>query len=210
MGLIQYLDSNPQLFIILSVSIIFSFCIHEFSHAFVAYKCGDDTAARLGRLPLNPIKHLDPIGTLLIFFAGFGWAKPVPVNPNKFNNFRIDTIKVAAAGPLSNFLLALIGIFLFKIFYFFLPEELTELFFRQFIFINIVLGILNFIPAKPFDGGEIFSMIFYRKFPSLIRFMNNYQIFVILIIYLFSGLLIFLPASILYLLLAWIFGLPEL
>ena len=210
MGLIQYLNTNPQLFIILSVSIIFSFCIHEFSHAFVAYKCGDDTAARLGRLSLNPLRHLDPVGTLMIFFAGFGWAKPVPVNPTKFNNFKNDTIKVALAGPLSNFALALICSLLIRPFLYLFPSEILEEFFIRFIFINIVLTVINLIPAKPFDGGEVFSMLFYRRFPSLIRIINKYQIFVILIIYLFSSFLIFLPSQILILILSYFFGYDDL
>ena len=121
-----------------------------------------------------------------------------------------DTIKVALAGPLSNFALALISSFLIRPFLYLFPSEILEEFFIRFIFLNIVLTVINLIPAKPFDGGEVFSMLFYRRFPSLIRIINKYQIFVILIIYLFSSFLIFLPSQILILILSYFFGYDDL
>ena len=88
-----------EVLIILLPILIFSLCFHEFSHGYIAYKLGDHTASRNGRLTLNPLAHLDPIGSLMILFVGFGWAKPVPVNPINFSNPRIDMMKVALAGP---------------------------------------------------------------------------------------------------------------
>ena len=98
-----------EVLIILLPILIFSLCFHEFSHGYIAYRLGDHTAARNGRLTLNPLAHLDPIGSLMILFVGFGWAKPVPVNPVNFLNPRVDMIKVAFAGPASNLMLAFLG-----------------------------------------------------------------------------------------------------
>ena len=89
---------STEILIILIPILIFSLCFHEFAHGYIAYKLGDNTAERNGRLTLNPIYHLDPIGSLMILFVGFGWAKPVPVNPSNFKNPRNDMIKVAFAG----------------------------------------------------------------------------------------------------------------
>ena len=95
MGLITLLSSNPTVFILVAVSLIFALCVHEFSHGIIAYHYGDDTAYKNGRLTLNPLNHLDPIGSLMILFIGIGYAKPVPVNPYNLNNPRID-ITIAA------------------------------------------------------------------------------------------------------------------
>ena len=96
------LGLDLEILVILIPILVFSLCVHEFSHGFIAYICGDDTAYKKGRLTLNPIKHLDPTGTIMLLFIGFGYAKPVPVNPYKLKNPNIDIIKVAAAGPISN------------------------------------------------------------------------------------------------------------
>ena len=99
-----------------AVILLVALPIHEFSHAFVAYRLGDDTAARRGRLTLNPLRHLDPLGSLMIFFVGFGWAKPVPVNPyNLRHGPRAGYALVAAAGPASNLLLAVLVAVLWRI-----------------------------------------------------------------------------------------------
>ena len=116
MGLIGVLQNDPTLFVLIAVSLIFALCVHEFSHGIIAYRCGDDTAYKNGRLTLNPINHLDPIGSLMILFIGVGYAKPVPVNPYNLNNPRIDMIKIAAAGPISNFILSFLGVTLATLF----------------------------------------------------------------------------------------------
>ena len=95
-----------EVLIILLPILIFSLCFHEFAHGYIAYRLGDHTASRNGRLTLNPLAHLDLIGSLMILFVGFGWAKPVPVNPVNFSNPRVDMMKVAFAGPASNMILA--------------------------------------------------------------------------------------------------------
>ena len=95
--------------VLLIPTLVFALSFHEFAHAWMAAKCGDNTAARMGRLTLNPMAHLDVIGSLMILFAGFGWAKPVPVDSRLLRNPRTDMMKVAAAGPASNILLAMVS-----------------------------------------------------------------------------------------------------
>jgi Zn-dependent protease len=136
-----------------------AFTVHEFAHAFVAYKFGDPTAQKQGRLTLNPIQHLDPIGTILIFIAGFGWARPVPVNRFFFKNPRLAGILVSIAGPISNLLMAILG---FIVWYAMLgmgtaatlPTFVPE-FLNIFIHLNLVLFVFNLLPFPPLDGYRI-------------------------------------------------------
>jgi len=165
MGIIQYL-SEPTLFIFLCVSLIFSLTFHEYAHGIVAYYYGDDTAYNNGRLTLNPLAHLDPIGTLMILFIGIGYAKPVPVNPHNLSNPRNDIIKVAAAGPISNVILSFISFF---IFYLVQPENNSNLFILLYLLINIniSLAIFNLLPVYPLDGGQIFGNLLAKRNPEL-------------------------------------------
>jgi Zn-dependent protease len=141
-----------------AITLMIAFTFHEFAHAFVAYKFGDMTAQKQGRLTLNPLKHLDPFGTILIFIAGFGWARPVPVNRFFFKKPRLAGVLVSVAGPLSNLVLALIG---FTIQYGIAQTEmgpnLSGLyeFFRVFNWLNLVLFVFNLLPFPPLDGYRI-------------------------------------------------------
>lgn len=140
------------------VILLIALPIHELSHALVAYRLGDDTAARRGRLTLNPLKHLDPIGSLLILIAGFGWAKPVPVNPWKLRfGSRGGYALVAAAGPASNLLMAGLIAVLWRIGLFKgMPLSSAPVqFILAFMSINIVLCIFNLIPLAPLDGSGV-------------------------------------------------------
>ena len=135
-------------------SILFGLSIHEFFHAYTAAKLGDPTAEKQGRLTLNPIAHLDPIGFLLLIFAGFGWAKPVPVNPFAFKHPKRDDILVSIAGPLSNFCSAIFFAIIIKlllVFYrqLFYIEAYGAIIFNMldyFIWINLILAFFNLIP----------------------------------------------------------------
>ena len=207
MGLISILSSNPELFFLISISLVFALCFHEFAHGYIAFIHGDDTAFQSGRLTLNPLKHLDPIGTLMILIIGFGYAKPVPVNPYNLNNPRKDMIKVAAAGPLANFLLAFIGTFgMIVLNEISLLNTSSRLFFQYFCFINIYLGLFNLLPIYPLDGGQIFGNFISKYNPQIFRQLNEYGPKILLGVILFSvvsgisiiGFLIHTPAQIIF------------
>ena len=175
MGLISILSNNPVVFILIVTALVFALCIHEFSHGYIAYLNGDDTAYRMGRLTLNPLKHLDPIGSMMILFIGFGYAKPVPVNPMNLNNPRVDMIKVAAAGPISNFILSFIGVLFFTLLAKIgLMQENYELFLTYFIIINTYLGLFNLIPIYPLDGGQIFGNFISKYDKNIFIKLNEY------------------------------------
>lgn len=144
-----------------AITLMIAFTVHEFAHAFVAYKFGDMTAKNQGRLTLNPIQHLDPLGTLFIFIAGFGWACPVPVNRFFFKKPRLAGVLVSVAGPLSNFVLAVLA---FVIWYAlsragFASGGGVQVYIRDFldlfIQLNVVLFIFNLLPFPPLDGYRI-------------------------------------------------------
>ena len=134
--------------------VIFSLTVHEYSHGRIAFLLGDNTAKRLGRLSFNPLKHLDPIGTLFFYFMGFGWAKPVPVDPRNFDQPRRDMMYVAIAGPLSNLALAVICGFFIRIID---PYDSWILFtLLSFgVYINVALAIFNLLPVFPLDGSSV-------------------------------------------------------
>ncbi len=144
--------------------LLFTITIHEFSHGYVAYMLGDDTAKRAGRLTLNPISHIDPIGLIMLFIARFGWAKPVPINPHNFQNYKRDMAISAAAGPAANFIMAIILSLIFNAIKNANPEILyyssnsTQFWLGMLIYailINLALGLFNLIPIPPMDGSKI-------------------------------------------------------
>ena len=154
---------------------MFALSFHEFAHAWMASKCGDNTAARMGRLTLNPMAHLDVMGSMMILFVGFGWAKPVPVDGRNLENPRVDMMKVAAAGPLSNLLLAMLAGMVFRLLNGTgLLSESIYLLILYFPQINIALAVFNLIPVAPLDGSQIFSAYLMRKNPQLAWKIQSY------------------------------------
>ena len=154
---------------------MFALSFHEFAHAWMAEKCGDSTAAKMGRLTLNPMAHLDMMGSLMILFVGFGWAKPVPVDGRNLKNPRTDMMKVAAAGPVSNLLLAMVAGMVLR----FMNGTglLTDSIFILLIYftrINIALAVFNLIPVAPLDGSQIFSGYLMKTNPQLAWKIQTY------------------------------------
>ncbi|NLA26694.1 MAG: site-2 protease family protein [Firmicutes bacterium] len=161
--------------------------IHEYAHGRMAYYFGDATAKRMGRLSLNPIHHLDPIGTIALLLFGFGWAKPVPINPYNFRDYRSGMIWVSFAGPLANFILALVSLFLLYI-----PVKAGFIsmpyikFMETLAVFNVLLGVFNLIPVPPLDGSKILASLAPDNIASLFRQIEPYAP-IILMVLIFSG-----------------------
>ena len=155
---------------------MFALSFHEFAHAWMASKCGDNTAARMGRLTLNPIAHLDLMGSMMILFVGFGWAKPVPVDYRNLNHPRKDIMKIAAAGPISNLLLAMIAGMFFRVLtgMSLVTGSSFQILIYYFVQINITLAIFNLIPVAPLDGSQIFSSYLMKTNPQLAMKIQSY------------------------------------
>ena len=179
---------DSQIIVLLIPALVFSLSFHEFAHAWMAYRLGDSTAARMGRLTLNPMSHLDPIGSLALLLMGFGWAKPVPVDARYLENPRRDMVKVAAAGPISNIILAIIAALVLRLL---LDSELlsnsVKTFFIIFMQINITLAVFNLLPVSPLDGSQILSPFLEKQFgPDIVWKMQAYGPRVLFFIILFS------------------------
>ena len=162
---------HPEVLVLLIPVLLFALVFHEFSHAWVANKLGDPTARYAGRLTLNPMAHLDPIGGLMILFVGFGWAKPVPVDIRYLRNPRVDMMKIAFAGPASNLILAFIGGTILRLGFVHGTLAMMIMLFTQ---INIMLAVFNMIPIAPLDGSQIFSGLLIRTNPELVRNLQIY------------------------------------
>jgi len=182
--------------LIIIPAVLICLTIHEFFHGYIAYKLGDSTAQITGRLSLNPIKHIDPIGFLCLVFFRFGWAKPVPVNTRYFKNPKRDLALTALAGPLSNFvlsfLLLLISALLYNFtwLYYLIPRVISALivFLMTTAVLSAGLGVFNLIPVPPLDGSKIIiPMLPAKILPFFLKYEFYFQ-FVILIL-LFTGVL---------------------
>ena len=166
--------------------IILAFTVHEFSHGLAAYVMGDNTAKQYGRLTLNPIAHIDPIGFLcLILTQRFGWAKPVPVNDMNFRNRRRGMLLVSLAGPVSNFITAFVLALLYAMFYDRMSNAVMSMFGIAYM-INLSIGVFNLIPIPPLDGSNILDAFLTNKQRF---FMRRYAVYsnIIMLFLIFSG-----------------------
>jgi len=181
------MNFNLQGLVISLPAILLALSIHEFAHGYAAYRLGDMTPKHQGRLTLNPLAHLDPIGTIMLIIAHFGWAKPVMVNPNNFRgNKQKGMMIVALAGPLSNVLLAIIAGIIYNLLIKFNVSYFWLLLVQYLIIIDINLAIFNLIPVPPLDGSKILAGILPYKMHHLIYQLEAYGP-IILILLLVTG-----------------------
>lgn len=167
------------LFVIVVVALIFSLTLHELGHGLVAHWCGDDTAKVNGRLSLNPMRHLDPVGTVMLLLVGFGYAKPVPVNPANFKHYRRGSFCVAIAGVSVNLLIAFFSALFYNLFEFLAStlswlDYVSEFFFYMLMY-NLVLCFFNLLPLYPLDGFRIIESFtkYNNKFTMFLRRYGN-------------------------------------
>jgi Zn-dependent protease len=171
-------------------ALLIAVTVHELAHALVADRLGDPTARRLGRITLNPMPHIDPLGALAFVIAGFGWAKPVPVNAANLANPRRDMACVAAAGPLSNFLVALLALTALRLaahagLIAARADSLAQVLFFIYYF-NIGIGVFNLIPLPPLDGGHFLPYLLPPDAARAVRALEQYGGFILLLL-VFSG-----------------------
>lgn len=179
-----------QILLARMITLVIAFTIHEYSHAFVATKLGDTTAQEAGRLTLNPLVHLDPVGTILLMVAGFGWAKPVPINPYRLQQSnKAGVVLVSIAGPISNLLLALLGAILVHLLRNFLPGatlanlNLLSYFLAVFISTNIILALFNMLPLPPLDGEKVLNFFLPAKWQNALEPIRRYGSIIVLVIF---------------------------
>ena len=188
--------------ILLSIPAVFlAIAFHEFAHAFSAYRLGDPTPKNMGRLTLDPLAHVDWLGFIMFALFGFGWAKPVQVNPSNFRNRRTGNIIVSLAGPAANMMLAILTLIILLLIQL-LVRELGILWniIVRVIYLNILFALLNLVPIPPFDGYHIVRELFYRKNVKFFWQYERYSL-LILLIFIFLGLfdiIVGVPANLIY------------
>ncbi len=178
--------------LLIAPPILLALTFHEYAHAYVAYRYGDDTAQKSGRLTLNPLRHLDPLGTIMIFLIHFGWAKPVPVNPHQLRNPKRDMLWISAAGPLSNVILALMSGILLRVLFalngthdrYSIAGIIVYMVFMS-LQINLALAIFNILPIAPLDGSKILYGLLPAGYGKTILALERYGPFILI------GLIIF-------------------
>lgn len=194
--MIRLLAQDPLEFLITAILLVIALAVHEFSHAWAADKLGDPTARLAGRLTLNPLAHLDPLGTFLILVVGFGWGKPVPFDPFNLRNPRRDAALISVAGPTSNLLMAMASSVLLH-WMVFTPlitfPAFWAIILENFIYFNVLLAVFNLVPVHPLDGFKVAAGLlpkkYYKDWMSLERYGMLFLVFLLLPIFGSSAIL---------------------
>jgi Zn-dependent protease len=199
-------DLNVPALIVAFLVLLFSLSVHEAAHAWSASRLGDDTARRLGRVSLNPVVHIDPIGTVLLPLVAlasgsgmiFGWAKPTPISPRNLGHPRRDSVLVTAAGPASNLLIAVGATLVLQ-----QSDGLARAIAFEVLSLNVLLAVFNMLPIPPLDGGQILMTLLPRGVSMQLQFLYEYG-FLILMGLMFTGVLSYLVGPPYYLILSWL------
>ena len=190
MLILTLLQSNPLVALSFIIGLVFAITVHEFAHAFVAYRLGDPTAKLAGRLTLNPASHLDPLGTIALLVVGFGWGKPTPFDPFNLRNIKRDSALISVAGAASNFILATLISIPYLVAYFTANLNPNFVMFYQIlsivIWINLILGVFNLIPVAPLDGFKVLAGLLPRSWYEDFVETEKFGIFILLMLLIFG------------------------
>lgn len=211
--IISLFEQNPAFAVAILLGFVVGITLHEAAHAYSAYRLGDDTAYRQGRVTLNPASHLDVLGSLMLLMAGFGWGRPTPITPAKLRGGVLGPVAVALAGPVSNLLIVFICAILFRIPAF--QDGYLVYVVVGVAFVNALLFVFNLVPIPPLDGSKIIFPFLPRALDGFVSFMNQYgpMILLGLVLLLYFGPTGFSPLSLILSLvrpLLNLFGLPSL
>jgi Zn-dependent protease len=184
LSMLNYLFTNPLYFFLWVAALLAAITVHEFAHAWTSDRLGDPTARLAGRVTLNPLAHLDPLGTLMLLFFRFGWGKPVPFDPFNLRHPRRDTALISFAGPAADFILAIILALIIRLTHTIAPPQTAytlELLLTPFITLALILAIFNLIPIHPLDGGKVLiGLLPERLAYKWDEFLNQFGFFIII------------------------------
>lgn len=186
-GLLSLLRTDPLAFVLVALALMEAIALHEYAHALAADLQGDRLPRAMGRLTLNPIRHLDPLGTILIFLVGFGWGKPVEFRLQALSSKRFGPAFVALAGPLMNLFLGLLGAFALALVLRVGGPDSIERFLQFFIGINVLLAVFNLIPLPPLDGSRLLTIFLPPNRQNIIFFLDRYGMIILLALVFFGG-----------------------
>lgn len=189
---VELLRHEPLAFVLLAAALILAISLHEFAHALAADLQGDRLPRAMGRVSLNPARHLDPLGTLLIFIAGFGWGKPVEFRRQALSSERFGAAIVALAGPGMNLLLAIVSAFALAIAYNVGGFAVT-VFLETFIAINVLLAVLNLLPLPPLDGSRLLTIFLPPSKQHIIFWLDRYGLLILILLVVFGGAVLLEP-----------------